>query len=468
MWRKPVQMLLSLSLLVLFSIAEPGHLVVRPHAAPAFPSPSMGRAPGPAQPTRDAMTRRLSPLAGHAAFVVELYPDEYMRYIPNTATPDAWLDVGSVADTAYFAGDFVGDDWSQVYVIDYGLNELHTLDTRTGAATPIGACQPISGHVWTGATGTAGGALYASSNDEASSFLYTVDITTGAATVVGQITNAPAIIDIAINADGEMYGLDISSDSLVQIDPATGAGTVIGAVGFDADYAQGMDFEPESGTLYLAAYNTTASRGELRTADTSTGQSTLVGVFPDGAEVDALAFTPPPAQVLQNPGLEDGWAYWQADGAPFLSDNSHSGSWSVTLSGQECWIWQPVFIPADALEVSISYWLTGISSDPEWDNDILCGSIWDLALQTEYVDVCYGLTYFYSYPMVWKRRIHRLEADELAEVAGKPVVVAFRLTQDWNPGYHKTSTAYVDDAALYVTRPIYNFDHWVYLPLVVR
>jgi hypothetical protein len=193
-----------------------------------------------------------------------------------------------------------------------------------------------------------------------------------------------------------------------------------------------------------------------------------LGAFPDGAEVDVLAFTPPPAQLLQNPGLEDGWAYWQADGAPFLSDNSHSGSRSVTLSGQECWVWQPVFIPADALEVSIAYWLTGISSDPEWENDILCGSIWDLTLQTEYAELCYGLTYFYSYPMVWKRRIYRLKADELADIAGKPVVLAFRLTQDWNPGYHKTSTAYVDDAALYVTRPIYDYDHWLYLPLLVR
>jgi hypothetical protein len=44
--------------------------------------------------------------------------------------------------------------------------------------------------------------------------------------------------------------------------------------------------------------------------------------------------------------------------------------------------------------------------------------------------------------------------------------MAFRLTQDWNPGYHRTSSAVVDDAALYVTRPVYDYS--VYLPLVVR
>jgi hypothetical protein len=432
----------------------------------ADPQPSTGRAPGVAEPRRGSIDSRLSPLAGNAAFVVEIYPNKYIHYIPNTDTPREWVYVGSVVDTAYFAGDFVGDDFSQLYVIDYSLNELHSLDTTTGADTTIGVCNPISGQVWTGATGTADGTLYASSTDELSSYLYTVDIATGAATMVGQITNAPAIIDIAIDADGEMYGLDISSDSLVQIDPITGAGTVVGSIGFDADYTQGMDFEEVSGVLYLAAYNVTTSRGELHIANTATGNSVLVGAFPDGAETDALAFTPPPTQLLQNPGFENGWAYWHTEGSPFLSDNSHSGSWSVNLSGEESWVWQEVFIPADAIDVSIGYSFTGLSSDFSWDNDILCEGIWDQTRQTEYVRMCYDLHYFYDYPREWKNRIYRLKANELASVAGQKVLLAVRLTQDWIPGYSLTSFAWVDDTVLYITRPVY--DYFMYLPLVVR
>ena len=207
-------------------------------------------------------------------------------------------------------------------------------------------------------------------------------------------------------------------------------------------------------------------QGELRIADTTTGNTVLVGAFPDGAETDALAFTPPPTQYLKNPGFESGWTDWNAAGGPFLSNTKHSGSWSVYLSGEECWAWQYVYIPCDALDVSFGYWITGVSADPDWDNDILIGGIWDLTRQTKYVDVRYGLTYFHSYPMVWKNRIHRLDADELANVAGHWVAVGLQLTQDWNPGYHKTSMAYIDDAVLYVTRPIY--DYFVYLPLVVR
>jgi len=480
MLRKSARIFLPFIFLMLFLLIGPAHLSAQPSpdidpslippTAPfhftAGPQSSTGHAPRLTESARGSIESLLSPLAGNAAFALDIAPGEQMRYIPNTGTPGEWEYVGSVAGTAYYAGDFVGRDYSQMYVIDYNLNELHSLDTATAADTTIGACSPISGQSWTGATGTADGTLYASSTGNSRSYLYTVNIATGTATVVGEITNAPVIIDIAINAAGYMYGMEISNDRLMRINPATGAGTVIGSIGYNADYAQGMDFEEESGVLYLAAYNTGTNRGELRIANTTTGNSTLVGGFPDDVEVDALAFTPPTVQRLRNPGFESGWAYWYTQSGPILSNTSHNGSWSAMLTGEECWVYQPVSIPADALEVTLSYWITGVSSDSDWDNDILCLSIWDPTWQTEYVDSCFGLTYFYSYPGVWKHRIHRLEADELANVAGKNVIVAFRLTQDWFPGYHRTSTAYVDDTVLAVTRPVYDYS--VYVPIVVR
>ena len=432
----------------------------------AAPETSTGRAPRTVEPTQVSIAWPSSPLAGNAAFAVELYPDAAMRYIPNTDPPLDWVDVADLTGTAYFAGDFVGGDFGRLYVIDYYLNELHTLDTDSGDDITIGAATPLAGHVWTGATGAADGTLYASSTDDSASHLYTVNTNTGATAAVGQITNASVIVDIAINLSGQMYGVDISTDNLVQIDPATGAGTVIGPIGFNADYAQGMDFEDVSGVLYLAAYNVTTSQGELRIANTTTGSSALLGAFPDDAEVGVLAFTPPPAQVLKNPGFEDGWAYWAADGTPILSDDSHSGSWSVYMFGETCWVWQEVYIPPDAIDISFGYWLTGLSSDTDWDNDILVGGIWDQTWQTKYVDLRFGLTYFYSYPKVWRDRFHRLAADELASIAGQRVMVGFQLIQDWNPGYHRTSSAWVDDVVLYVTRPVYEFS--VHLPLIVR
>jgi hypothetical protein len=129
-------------------------------------------------------------------------------------------------------------------------------------------------------------------------------------------------------------------------------------------------------------------------------------------------------------------------------------------------VWQYVSIPFDATDVSISYWLTGISSDSDWDNDIIYVGLWDLTRQNQLAGGSFGLTYFRSYPMEWKTRTYTLNVDELASVAGRILPLGVRLKQDWNPGYHRTSTAYVDDIALFVTRPIY--DYTVFLPMVTR
>jgi uncharacterized repeat protein (TIGR01451 family) len=104
---------------------------------------------------------------------------------------------------------------------------------------------------------------------------------------VGITYAAPCLIDIAINAQDEMYGVDISADVLVQIDPHTGAATSIGTLGIDANHAQSLDFEEGSGILYWAAVD---YRGHLRRIDTTTGNSISLGDFPNGTGVDCLAF----------------------------------------------------------------------------------------------------------------------------------------------------------------------------------
>ncbi len=193
-----------------------------------------------------------------------------------------------VTITAPFAGDFLGNDFSQMYVLDYDTNVFYTVDTATGGATRIGAAVPFG--VWTGMSGGPDGTLYASSSDGGRSYLYEIAPATGALRLIGEISHASSIIDIAINAEGKMYGLDIDDDVLVSIDPKTGEGRVIGPVGFSANYAQGMDFEEESGALYLAAYDGRSSRGELRVVDLETGSSALVGAFSHNYEIDCLSF----------------------------------------------------------------------------------------------------------------------------------------------------------------------------------
>jgi len=136
-----------------------------------------------------------------------------------------------------------------------------------------------------GFSGTPDGTLYGVAGDCATSYLVTVDITSGEVTTIGAIPGVGCGIDLAYNTEDDMiYVVDILTDSLYRVDPATAAATLVGSLGVDANYAQGMDFEEESGVLYWAAYT---SQGELRVIDTTTGASTLIGAFPGGLKQTA-------------------------------------------------------------------------------------------------------------------------------------------------------------------------------------
>jgi hypothetical protein len=251
-------------------------------------SPSIGRAPGVRHLSGATAADAVKVLTGAQAYAVDIAPGFVYGGFMSDA-PDAWTVVGSVPDTSnFYGGTFLNGDFSKEYVVDAGTNTLYTLSTADASIVEIGPAAPGSGQVWMGLTASVDGILYAVATTCSSSFLYTLDPATGTPSLVGAISNGACIVDIAINANGDMYGVDITSDALISINPNTGAGSVVGSLGVDANYAQGMAFDQASGILYWAAYTT---GGELRIIDTTTGASNLVGPFPGGAEVDSLSFT---------------------------------------------------------------------------------------------------------------------------------------------------------------------------------
>lgn len=251
--------------------------------APSGPS-SVGRAPAVNPPNYGKIIKPY--LTSVPAYAVDVYPNQQLKYWPDITVPGTATNVAPDPN-ADFGGDFILGDFSKLYVLDYNANQFAYIDTATGARTIVGSAVPSGGHVWTGMSASITGTVYASATDCSSSTLYTIDKNTGAATLIGTITNAPCAINLAMDPAGQwLYAVDIVNDNLVKIDPATGAGTIVGPVGVNANYAQGMDFDDVSGTLYWASYSTS---GELRVIDTTTGASTLVGAFPGGAEIDSLA-----------------------------------------------------------------------------------------------------------------------------------------------------------------------------------
>lgn len=245
-------------------------------------APSVGPAPRSEAPAGISNNPIFPLVGGSLAYGLQIDLNTFAFELSSFSTDDpATLNIiGSTGADLMVGGDFLNGDFSTLYVLDYDANMLVAVDTATSAVTPIGSSFPTGAHTWTGlANDPTSGQLYAASCDITQTAIYTIDVGTGTATLVGTTFDAPCLIGIAMNAAGEMYGHDIVTDSLYRVDKTNGSVTMVGSLGYDANFSQGMDFDEETGILYLAAYNNGTGSGELRIADTTTGNTTLVGPF---------------------------------------------------------------------------------------------------------------------------------------------------------------------------------------------
>lgn len=182
--------------------------------------------------------------------------------------------------------------------------QLGAIDTATGAFTPsttitgTGGGENPTGLAFIDASST----FYLSTSSGTDSFLYTVDHVTGVATLVGAM-GSPLMIDVAINAQGQMYGHDISTDSIYSIDTATGVATLIGPTGYDANFAQGMEFDKSTGVLYAWLYQG-AGVNTFATIDLATGTATTVASPLPGEYEGAITSSAPVVDLIFANGFD--------------------------------------------------------------------------------------------------------------------------------------------------------------------
>jgi uncharacterized repeat protein (TIGR01451 family) len=274
---------------------------VRGTAAPSVErAPVVGEDRGSGEEAAGGVWRL--PGSGALAYGVELFDTVFVTM--TTDNPETLTPVGEMPNDSFFGGDFLDGDFSTLYAVENDSDTLYAMDTSSGALTAIGPMTISATHWWTGMAGDpTSGQMYASSSNYVDSTLYTVDVMTGETTVIGTIPGK-CLIAIAINAAGELYGVDVLDDELLIIDKTTAAVTTIGSLGFDANYAQGMDFDETADILYMAAFSNYPSlTGELRVVDTETGATTVVGELGLGfyREVDTFA-------IATGGGTND-WAY---------------------------------------------------------------------------------------------------------------------------------------------------------------
>jgi len=248
--------------------------------------------------TRSRLGIALVVVSGTAASSLAQVSDVYainLRATPNTlirfpVDAPAPNIISANANFDGFAMDFNGDG-SVLYGITYvagapASQQFGTIDTTTGNFTAIGNPNATEanwgGLSWDATTNT----MYAM----AGANLYTINLATGAATLVAPFSGGPAgmlMIDIAVHpTTGQMYGNDIATDQLLSIDKATGAVTIIGPTGFATNFAQGMDFDPATGILYATLY-TGGGTGSYASIDLTTGAATrILDTFAWNAEME--------------------------------------------------------------------------------------------------------------------------------------------------------------------------------------
>jgi hypothetical protein len=246
----------------------------------------------PSQAKADGLAPKASKITQyqpHAALGDRGYFYAFCAYDPTSAhpkgpitfdTPDAIESLGTGINPGFMAGGDI-DDLGNWYGVDYyGGLYLTTLD---GAMTYVAPSIAMNGLTFDSATLT----WYGSGGNN----LYTVDMTTGATTLIGSHGITDTIIGIACDKDGNMYGYTVlfsGMSSLYSISMSTGAATVIGSMGVGFLYAQDPAYDRDNGILYLAGYTQSGTSG-LYTCDVTTGAATLVGGFEGNMEVDAFA-----------------------------------------------------------------------------------------------------------------------------------------------------------------------------------
>ena len=194
----------------------------------------------------------------------------------NSSLSNPLYPVGPVGGD-YAAADILPTDIQHLLAIR-STNALTRISLVDGSTTTLGNLPPPANFFWSGmAVDPVTGVVYASiTNCSNTSRLFTIDPVAVTATEIGIITNGSCVTDIAINASGQMYGVDEFADRLIRINKDTGVSKIVEPLGFNAANGQGPDFDEASGVLYLAALRS-GPLADLRTVNTNTGATTVIG-----------------------------------------------------------------------------------------------------------------------------------------------------------------------------------------------
>lgn len=255
-----------------------------------------------------------SAVAVRYEFSVPPFPTLYQR-LNDVTDPSNTRQIGDLVARDIFAGAFIGNDFTREFGIDDCCENFLSIDTATGEPSiNMGTVQGSPqiqrwwGMTWDATTDTlfAVGADDFTPTNDTNFFLARIDrgheVT---ATIIGSlqgISQGVAIVGIAVDPIGRMFGIDILGDRLFAIDKDTAEVSPIGSLGFNANGAVGFDFDDAAGALYLTSIDDNSGMANLYTINTATGEASVIGGLINGNQHTALAIASgttcvPPTEV---------------------------------------------------------------------------------------------------------------------------------------------------------------------------
>jgi len=220
----------------------------------------------------------------------------------DTIAQNVVSDADYTSDEFFTGGDFTPYGF---YAVTQISNELIKMDTATGTPHLIGIAVPPPGYQWSGmAWDPSTKNLYGLASAASGSSLCLIDPFTAKVTLVALV---PVGLTewVAVSNNGYMYAMS-DNNYVYSINKITGAATPLpGPVGADVIYQQDADFDPLTDKLYLTTiiqYQNFVS--DLRTLNTGTGVSSVIGALGGLSEIDATG--------IAGPGYQYNW--WPAAG----------------------------------------------------------------------------------------------------------------------------------------------------------
>jgi hypothetical protein len=161
----------------------------------------------------------------------------------------------------------------------YQLDTINVSFVLLGTITGMGSNQP-NGISYNPVNGN----YYIAS----SSNLFSFNVNTRTATLIGPFNTGGIMIDLCFDSSGICYAYDIGTDNGYTIDISTGNANLLGPLGYNANYGQGMSYDFDTQTIYITEFNNVTFTGQCRTMDPVTGNTTLL--YDWGLEqIDAFA-----------------------------------------------------------------------------------------------------------------------------------------------------------------------------------